>query len=139
MQFKTFESRRVTLKKASKKAKQEYKSQVILHDVEQDKLNIFESSDTGYLKIENEDGKMLGLIQINEIDSNTIHVKISIPNKCWQIKYGTEALHQFIKCCEERKLYKRIYLKKDNEIIQRYKKERPDMLSEDYYIDLKIA
>lgn len=140
MQFETFKTRRVTLKKAEGKDLREYELQALKHiDAKPDKLNIIKAQDTFYLKIENEDGKMLGLIQVDEIDKTAAYVKISVPNKSREERYGKEALHQFIKCCKERKLYPRVYFKRGNRIIEEYKKERPDVLSRDFYIDIDVA
>ena len=139
MQFETFKTRRITLKRASRKDLREYQQQVVLHNTTQDKLNIMKNCETGYVKIENEDGKMLGLIQVDRIDENTAHVKISIPNESWKEKYGKEALHQFLKCCRERKLYRRVYLKQENSIVKDYKKERPKLFEKGFYIDIDVA
>lgn len=139
MQFETFRARRVTLKRASRKELEYYKEQAKSYGETQDKLNILKDSEIGYVKIENENGTMIGLIQVSKIDDNTACIKISIPNKSWKEKYGTEALHQFIKCCKERKLYKRVYLKSKNTIVEKYKKERPENIKRGMYVDIDVA
>lgn len=137
MQFKFFESRRLTLRKASPKDLKEYKEQLIWYNpLSKDKLNIIKDSKTGYVSVCNEDSKMVGLIQIDEIDECTVYVKVSIPNKSWIEKYGKEAVHQFIKCCQERKLYNRIYMKQENSVIDAYKKERPETFEKGNYVDI---
>lgn len=134
MQFKTFTARRITLKRATNSELETYKQQVKTHN-EQDRLNIISECD--YLKVEKEDGRMIGLIQIDEIDETTASIKISIPNETWRERYGTEALHQFIKCCKERKLYKRVYFKTNNSIVEKYKRERPKIMEKKLYIDIE--
>lgn len=139
-QFETFKARRITLEEATKRNFKEYKLSTIMQNVEtKDKLNIISNPTTKYISVENEDGKMLGLIRIDEIEEMVACVKVSIPNKAWEKRYGKETIHQFIKCCKERKLYKRLYFKSDNELVKEYKKERPEMLNKNYYIDIDVA
>lgn len=135
-QFEIFKSRRVTIQKAKGEDYKIYKRQLITHSPVQDRLNIIKDDQIYYLSIKNEDGKMIGLIQVNEIDEKTANVKICIPNISWRERYGTEALHQFIKCSKQRKLYNRIYFKKNNSIVEAYNKKRPDALITGYYIDI---
>ena len=138
-QFKTFKARRITIEKARKGDLKEYRTRLLVqHKEAKDKLNILEDSSIFYLKVKNEDGKMIGLIQINEIDQDVACVKISIPNKAWEKRYGKETIHQFIRCCKERKLYRRVYFKSDNDIVREYKKERPEMLNKNFYIDINV-
>ncbi len=135
-QFKEFRGRRVTLKRASWSEFDNYKKQIILYAKKQDRINIMKHADIGYITIMDESARMLGLIQIDEIDENVACVKVSIPNKIWEERYGKEAIHQFIKCCTERKLYKRLYFKPNSDIVRDYKKERPKMLNNNFYIDI---
>jgi len=138
-QFKEFRGRRVTLKRASWSEFDDYKNQLILYAKENDRLNIMKNADTAYVTIMDERSRMIGLIQLDEIDESAAYVKISIPNKVWEERYGKEAIHQFIKCCKERKLYKRVYFKSDSNIVKEYKKERPKMLNENFYIDIDVV
>ena len=135
-QFKTFKARRVTIRKAEAEDLKDYKRQLVTHSPVEDILNVIKDTRTSYLAIENEDGKLLGLIQVDEIDEKTANIKICIPNISWKERYGTEALHQFIKCCKERKLYSRMYFKRDNSIVKKYNIKRPDALITGYYIDI---
>jgi len=135
-QFKTFKSRRLEISKASQLDIKNYKVQVQTHSPVKDKINILKSETTSYLSVKNEDSKLIGLIQVDEIDEKAVHVKICVPNNSWNSRYGTEALHQFIKCCKERKLYKRVYFKTDNSIVKEYNKQRPEVLVTGYYIDI---
>ena len=137
-QFKEFRGRRVILKRSSWSELDNYKKQVDLYSKEDDKLNIIKGEKTGYITIMDESSRIIGLFQIDEIDENVACVKPSIPNQVWEERYGREAIHQFLKCCIERKLYKRVYFKPTNNIVRSYKKERPKMLNENFYIDIKI-
>lgn len=136
MQFETFEARRVTLRKADVEDLKKYKEQLITHSPVQDRVNIIKDKNTNYLAVENEDRKMIGLIQVDNIDKKTVNVKICIPNISWRQRYGTESLHQFIKCCKERKMYSRVYFKQNNSIVKEYNRERPDALVTGLYIDI---
>ena len=53
------------------------------------------------LAIKLKDGKIIGKIEVLEMGNKTAFVTINLPNKSWKIKYGTEALDQFIKICKE--------------------------------------
>jgi len=136
MQFESFKGRRVIIEKASKAKIKDYKTQVKTHNPGKDRINIIGDEKVSYLSIKNEDGKMIGLIQVSEIDEKTAYIKICVPNQSWKERYGTEALHQFIKCCKERKLYNRMYFKKDNSIVEEYNRQRPRALITGYYIDI---
>jgi predicted acetyltransferase len=138
MQFnKSFGNRRVTIKKANKKDLKSYKLQVVTHSTPQDEtLNIFRSTvNHQYLAIKDTTSRLIGIIQIDEIDSTAINVKVSIPNESRKMKYGTEAIHQFVKFCKEEKLYNRIYLK-TSDLVDEYKKERPEMFVRNTYIEV---
>jgi hypothetical protein len=138
MQFdKSFGNRRVTIEKAKKVDLASYKLQVVTHNIPQDEtLNVFRSAvNHQYLAIKDPSSRLIGIIQIDEIDSTAIYVKISIPNESWKMKYGTEAIHQFVKFCKEEKLYNRIYLK-TSDLVDEYKKERPEMFVRNTYIEV---
>lgn len=140
MQFKTLKTRRVTIRKMNKKDYEEYQTQLKIHNtVKDDKIN--KKINFEYLTILNEDKKMIGIIQVDDLGDKQAYIEISVPNDAWNRRYGTEALHQFIKCCEERKIYKKLYLKAENTIVQKYKKERPNKFEENESnkIRLKIA
>lgn len=136
--FETFEARRVTLKEAKKVDFREYERQVNGYKLcEEERLNI-EKKDAYYLAVYDLNKKMIGLIQVCEqSQEKTTNVDISIPNKCWEVKYGKEALHQFIKCCLERKMYDYICLNEENSIAIAYKTERPKGFeTEEYTINM---
>lgn len=134
--FETFKARRVTIGHATAEDLKAYKRQLVTHNPVEDRINIFKDERTSYLSIKNEDGKLIGVIQIDEIDDKTANVKICVPNISWKNRYGTESLHQFIKCCYERKLYSRVYFKKDNSIVKKYNEKRPYALTTGHYIDI---
>lgn len=139
MQFKLFKTRRITLREAKKKDFENYKKQLRVYRTEEDKLNILDDEKVHYIAIEDEAERMIGLIQVDEIDQNTAHMKISVPNVSWRARYGKEAVHQFLKCCEEQKLCKRLYLKQSNHIVKEYMEERPETLKKGAYIDFAVA
>lgn len=72
------------------------------------------------LAIKSKDGKIIGKIEVLDMGNNTAFVTINLPNKSWKIKYGEEALDQFIKICEENKYFSKIELEKNNSIVERY-------------------
>lgn len=136
--FETFEARRVTLKEARKADFREYERQVDGYKLCEEKRLDLKRKDSYYLAVYNLDKKMLGLIQVCEqSQEKTANVDISIPNKCWEVKYGKETLHQFIKCCLERKMYNYICLSEENSIAVAYRTERPKgFATEEYTIDM---
>lgn len=131
----TFGNRRVTISGATENDFVTYKEQLIWTPTN-DKFAIIEDDKAiYYLKVNDCDGKLIGLIQISEIDPKTAHLKVSIPNKSWELRYGTEVVHQFVKWSLKNKPYKRIYFK-ENDTIRRYKVERPEkFVNNNYYID----
>ena len=138
MQFnKKFGNRIVTMSKANKGDLQKYKKQITTYAVStKNRINILEDSSYYYLKIQDADSKLIGLVQISEIDTMAAEIKVSIPNSPWELRYGTEVVHQLVKYFIENKPYSRIYLKK-NETVDRYKKERPEMFANgNYYIEV---
>lgn len=72
------------------------------------------------LAIKSKQGKILGKIEVLDMGNNTAFVTINLPNESWKIKYGEEALDQFIKICEENKYFSKIELEKNNSIVERY-------------------
>lgn len=143
MHFEEFGGRRTLIRKAVKSDFKDYELHTGIHSMrEYDKIDydkISELPNCQYLAIERENGKMIGIIKI-DMSEREMFVEISIPNDAWNMRYGTDALHQFIKCCQERKLCDVLRLKKENTIILRYKRERPEGLKEeeDTFV-LKIA
>lgn len=137
MRFENFNTRRITIRKAKKSDIKEYQQQLQTHDMFQmDKISII--SDGQYLALESDAGKMIGLIRVTTVKENEkAYIEISVPNEAWRRKYGTEALHQFAKCCKIRKMYKKLILKESNSIAETYKKERPQVFENGYCVDLK--
>ena len=140
MHFKEFRGRKTLIRKALKRDMEEYKTQICTHHnsmMNYDKIS--EDSKYEYLAIERENGKMIGLIKI-DMSVKEMFIEISIPNYAFKMRYGTEALRQFIKCCKERELCEVLRLKKENTIIERYRCEKPEELEEDNDVFiLKIA
>lgn len=134
----TFGNRRVTISEATENDFVTYKEQLnTLWTPTKDRLAIIEEDKAiYYLKVNDRDGKLIGLIQISEIDSKTAYFKVSIPNKSWELRYGTETVHQFVKWSLQNKPYNRIYFK-ENDTVCRYKSQRPEMFTNNnYYIDI---
>lgn len=130
MKFQTVEHRRLTIKEADKRDLKEYKRQLNYCSMEEkDKIEIAENlSDEGtsYLAIFKEDKKMIGLIKVSEKSKISVEVEISIPNEAWCLRYGTDAIHQFVKECKrERILF--VKLKEENLIVKMYKMQRPEV------------
>lgn len=72
------------------------------------------------LAIKLKDGKVIGKIEVLDMGNNSAFVTINIPNKTFKIKYGQEALDQFIKICRENKYFTKIELEKNNSIVEKY-------------------
>lgn len=88
------------------------------------------------LAIKLKDGKIIGKIEVLEMGNKTAFVTINLPNKSWKIKYGTEALDQFIKICKENDYFSKVELEKNNSIVERYMKEHD---KSSYEIELNVA
>lgn len=139
--FEKFVSRRITIRKAEHEDLEEYMSQVRIYQLkkDKDKIIINEQPDRLYLAIEDSAAKLIGLIKVEAIEKDIPYVSISIPNNVWNARYGKETLHQFVKCCKQRKLYKRICFNYNNKIVREYKEERPEMFDKGVFVDLSIA
>lgn len=72
------------------------------------------------LAIKTKDGKIIGKIEVLEMGANKAFFTINLPNKSWKMKYGVEAVKQFIKICSENKYFSELELDNRNSIIQRY-------------------
>ncbi len=72
------------------------------------------------LAIKSKDGKIIGKIEAMDMGNRIVFVTINLPNKSWKIKYGVEALDQFIKICKENKYFSKIQLEKYNSIVEKY-------------------
>lgn len=136
MSFKTFETRRITLKEAKEPDFKEYERQATGYKLNNDKkMNTKKSG--YYLAVHEPNENLIGLIHVYA-EKNVANVDISIPNKCKEVKYGKETLHQFIKCCLERKMYEYISLDENNWVANAYRAERPERFKkEEYIINLK--
>ena len=126
MHFETIKHRRVTIKQMveaeeRKRAIKEYLRQLKIYEImEKDKITIDENDE--FFVIYSEDNKFIGVILMKSINEKVGYISISIPNPAWNMRYGTEALHQFIKRCKGMKI---LTLKEDSDIVVRYKIERP--------------
>lgn len=88
------------------------------------------------LVIKLKDGRVIGKIEVMEMSNNAAFVTINLPNKNWKMKYGIEALDQFIKICKENAYFSKIELEKNNSIVKRYIKAHDEV---SYEIKLDVA
>lgn len=135
MQFDEIKHRRVTIKEAKNKEDlkreiNEYNRQLQVYPImENDKIAIekYSVTDVMYLSIYSESNKMIGIIKLKlSNDEKVGSAEISIPNPEWCRRYGTEALHQFVKRCKETSIVM-LTLEEENTIVSRYKSERPNV------------
>jgi len=90
------------------------------------------------LVIKSKNGKVVGKIEVFELVKNeTAYVTIEIPNENWIHKYGTEAIHEFLKICKENNYFSAVEMEARNEIVERYIRSVPEDKKEGYLI--KIA
>ena len=73
------------------------------------------------LSIKTKEGKVVGKMDVFDMEKGQAYVMLDIPNKGYEHKYGTEAIDQFIKICAEKKYFSKIYLEKNNSCVQKYK------------------
>lgn len=90
--------------------------------------------DQWILAIKSRTRKLVGVIKVWEMEPDQAFVKIHIPNENWVLKYGTEAVDQFVKICREMQYFSTIEFERDNEIIERYRVQHG---METYKIELK--
>lgn len=137
MHFGTIEHRRVTIKelrerKEIKREIDEYHRQVQCYSImDKDKIMIDKSdiADVMYLSIYNESKKPIGMLKLTlSNDEKVGYLEISIPNPEWSWRYGTEAVHQFVKRCSKTSI-EELILNEENAIVSRYKSERPELFS----------
>ncbi len=61
------------------------------------------------LAIHSKEGKLIGKIEVKPLEEErTVSFKIQIPNENWILKYGMEAIDQFLKICKENKYFQEI-------------------------------
>lgn len=73
------------------------------------------------LSIHSKWGKLVGKIEVNPLaEEQKVCVHIQICNDSWVMKYGMEAIDQFIKICRENKYFKEIQLAPDP-VTEQYK------------------
>ena len=73
------------------------------------------------LAIYSKSGKLIGKMEISSMDGKEASLRIQIPNENWILKYGVEALDQFLKICSENHYFTRIELV-SSAITERYRK-----------------
>lgn len=88
------------------------------------KRRIIRSKKDGFyewiLAIKSKDGKVIGKIEVMEMGPARAFFTINLPNKNWKIRYGLEAMKQFMKICKENNYFSVIELDKNNSTVQRY-------------------
>ena len=87
-----------------------------------------------YLAVKDKAGQIVGKIEVYPSARGNGFFTIEMPNEQWILKYGDEAIDQFIKVCKEKKYFSTIEFDKDNRIIEHYRKVH-DMKT----YELKIA
>ena len=75
------------------------------------------------LAIKGKDDKLIGKMEVFDIGEKKCFLSIEIPNDNWVIKYGTEAIDQFIKICSKQKLFNSIEIEARNDIVELYRKQ----------------
>lgn len=136
MQFKKFKARRVELKKANRKEIEEFNQQINTYKDVKDANFISNNPTDDFITIKEETGMQIGLIKVRQVNDESASIDISIPNEAWKYRYGTEAVHQFVKCCKQRELFKKLYMQENNSIIQAYRRERPELFKNENYIEI---
>lgn len=93
------------------------------------------------LVIKLKDGKVIGKIEVLQMGPDRAFLTINLPNKNWKLKYGVEAIKQFVKICKENNYFSIIELEKNNSIVQRYIEAYGETYGvKDYLIDvMKVA
>lgn len=130
MHFETIEHRRVTIKELEgedrKRAVKEYLRQLQVYEImDKDKIAIDKNIADKLLSIYSESNKFIGVILVRFINEKVGYLEISVPNPAWNMRYGTEALHQIVKRCKVMEL--KMLTLKESDIVKRYKAERPEI------------
>ena len=73
------------------------------------------------LSIKTKDGKVVGKMDVFDMEKGKAYLMVEIPNESYELKYGSEAIDQFIKICSEKKYFSNIYLEKNNKSVEAYK------------------
>ncbi len=60
------------------------------------------------LAIHSNSGKLVGKIEVKTLEEQVVSFQIQIPNENWILKYGMEAIDQFLKICQENKYFQEI-------------------------------
>ena len=113
--------------------KEYYRQNLQISDVEKNnrirqlKERIIKSKQPGFyewiLAVKLKDGKVIGKIEVMDMGNQKAFLTINLPNKSWKMKYGEEALDQFLKICRENKYFDMIELEKDNSTVEKYIKK----------------
>lgn len=90
------------------------------------------------LAIKSKEGKVVGKIEVFElIKDQRAFLTIEIPNENWIYRYGTEAIHEFIKICKEQLYFSELELEAKNKIVDSYLHSVPEEKKQGYLV--KIA
>lgn len=76
------------------------------------------------LVTDNSGSKMIGKIEVQDLNDNSAKIDIQMPNRSLTMMYGDEVLDQFIKVCTEKRLYSKIYINKECSIVSNYMQKR---------------
>lgn len=72
------------------------------------------------LAITSRNGKIVGKIEVLEMSPSVAFFTIELPDNK-KIKYGIEAIDQFLKICKENEYFSELELEARNEIVEKYK------------------
>ena len=75
-----------------------------------------------FLAVRDKSGQIIGKIEVVPLKDGNAFFTIEMANQQWILKYGDEAVDQFIKICKERKYFSTIEFDKENTIIEHYRK-----------------
>ena len=91
------------------------------------KERIIKSKESGFyewiLAVKLKDGKIIGKIEVIDMGNEKAFLTINLPNKSWKMRYGEEALDQFLKICRENNYFSIIELEKENSTVEKYIKK----------------
>lgn len=97
--------------------KKHFREEELRKKIKQSKM---EDSYQWILAIKFKEGRVIGKIEVLETGEDSAFVTINLPNKNFKLRYGEEALDQFIKICEENHYFSTIELEKNNSIVEKY-------------------
>ena len=74
-----------------------------------------------FLSVKDKSGQIVGKIEVFPAKEDAFFT-IEIPNNQWILRYGDDAIDQFIKTCREKGYFSKIEFDRENPIIDHYRK-----------------